>query len=201
MKYHFFILLLSLSSLCVSCGNGNSTKSQQEQKEPPYGDWEVCDYVNDFDEPTGQKYVRQVIVGDFSNSATASSPLRVYVFLYKSAYSWRENQVDGKMLFDEYCDGTEDFHIWGDASPAKNGSKIIDKPNRKAYYYKERVVGGWRNIDTDEWYGWIDILRDTSRVLNFTLKGEYRDEYRFTINTDKLNKALRDAGIVSDEPR
>lgn len=199
MKHHYFIFLLILSSFCASCGNGNTTKSKQEQKESPYGDWEVCDYLNDFDEPTGKKYVRQVILGDFSNSATASSRLNVYLFLYKSA--WRDGSVDGKMLFDEYCDGTEDFHIWEDGSPAKNGSKIIDKPNRKAYYYRERTYGGWRDIDTDEWYSWIDILRDTSRVLSFTIKGDYQDEYRFTINTDKLDKALRDAGIVSDEPR
>ena len=196
MKLFYCASVLFL--ILVGCGNNSTNKSKQE--ESPYGDWVIGDYTNDFDEPTGEKFVRQIISGDFSNSATASSSLRVYVYLYKTDYSWRDNPVDGKILFDEYCDGTEDFHIWGeDGSPAKNGSKIIDKPNRKAYYYKELIVGGWRDTDTDKWYSWIDILRDTASVFNFTIKGEYQDEYRFTINSDKLNEALKDAGILPEE--
>ena len=190
------LLLLSfLLLLLTGCGCRNTSK--QEQKQSPYGDWEICEYVNDFDEPTGEKYVRQIVQGDFSNSATASSPLRVYVFLhhYFNDYS-KKHSVEGKIIFDEYADGTEDYHIWSDASPAKTGSKIIDKPNRKAYYYEERRA--FRDIDTDRWYYWIDVLRDTSSVFDFTIKGDYRDEYRFSINSDKLNEALIDAGFFPD---
>lgn len=179
----------------TGCGNRNS--SNQVQEDPPYGDWEIGDYVNDFDEPTGDKYVRQLIRGDFSNSATASSPLMVYIYLFQSPYSSERHPVEGKIIFDEYIDGTEDFVIWYAGSPSKRGTKIIDKPNRKAYYYEERRA--FKDIDTGEWYYWIDILRDTSSVFDFTIKGEYKDEYRFSINSDKLNEALKDAGILKDD--
>lgn len=153
--------------------------------------------MNDFDEPTGKKYVRQVIIGDFSNSATASSPLGVYVYLYQYDNSISgKYSVEGKILLDEYIDGTEDFHIWDDASPAKKGTKIVDKPNRKAYYYEERRA--FKDIDDGKWHKWVGILMDTTSVFNFTIKGEYQDEYRFSIKSDKLNEALNDAGIIWD---
>lgn len=193
------ICVISVLLLLISCGGLNSSSSSSPVEESPYGDWEICDYVNDFDEPTGEKFVRQIIHGDFSNSATASSPLRVYVFLYDYFNSIsKKHSVEGKILFDEYIDGTEDFHIWYDGSPAKKGTKIVDKPNKKAYYYQERT--GFRDIDTDKWSSnWIGILRDTSSVLSFTVKGEYQDEYRFSINTAKLNEALKDAGILKED--
>lgn len=190
-----FYCLCFLFLLLAGCGGRNTSK--QVQEEPPYGDWEIGNYVNDFDEPTGEKFVRQIIRGDFSNSATASSPLRVYLYLYKQTYLSGEAYVDGKMLFDEYSDGTEDFHIWSDASPAKRGTKIVDKPNRKAYHYEE--LTGFRDIETDKWYKWIDILRDTSSIFDFTIKGDYKDEYRFSINSSKLNAALKDAGIIQED--
>lgn len=166
----------------------------------PYGEWEICDYTDDFDEPTGEKFVRQIIQGYFSNSATASSPLKVYLYLFHNYNSFSDNHyVDGKILFDEYLDGTEDFHIWRDASPAKYGTKIIDKANKKSYYYEERI--GFLDKESGEQTNWIDILRDTISTYNFTIKGEFQDEYRFSVNSDKLNDALNDAGILKDVSR
>ena len=191
-----FLPLLTLIIL-MSCGSRNVKRSEQNAVVSPYGDWEICDYKDDFDEPTGKKYVRQIIRGEFSNSATASSPLKVIVFLedYYNGLSGKHS-VKGYMRFDEYCDGTEDFHIWNDASPAKTGTKIVDKPNHKAYHYEERR--GFRDIDDDTWYYWPDIIREAPSRYNFTVKGEYKDEYRFSINTDKLELALKDAGILKD---
>ena len=181
----------------VGCWTRNNNSSNnQEEVVSPYGDWEICDYLNDFDEPTGEKFVRQIIQGDFSNSATASSPLWVIVFFtHEDKYNYMMYPVKGYIRFDEYIDGTEDFHIWDDGSPARNGTKIIDKPNHKAYYNKERVIG-FRDIDTDKWYRWSDILIKTPSTYDFIVKGEYKDEYRFSINTDKLNLALKDAGLL-----
>ena len=185
----FFALLV-----IASCGNRSP---KQVVEESPYGDWEICDYKNDFDEPTGEKFVRQIIRGDFSNSATASSPLRVIVFFNHSYNSYSDkHSVEGYMRFDEYCDGTEDFHIWYDASPAKRGTKIVDRPSHKAYHYEERR--GFQEVEDKTWHYWPDILRATPSTYEFTVKGEYQDEYRFTINTEKLELALKDAGILEN---
>ena len=101
------------------------------------------------------------------------------------------------MRFDEYSDLTEDFHIWSDASPAKSGSKIIDRANHKAYHYRERM--GFQEVEDQTWHQWPDILRNTPSTYEFTIKGEYKDEYRFTINSDKLELALKDAGLLDKE--
>lgn len=195
MKRLFFIFFLL--AVFVGCGNNSTSKTQQIQ-ESPYGDWEICDYLNDFDEPTGEKYVRLIVQGDFSNSATASSPLTVYIIMYHyyNSYSGK-HYVQGKMRFDEYSNGTEDFHMWYDGSPAKNGTKIVDKPNHKAYRYQERML--FKDVDEDKNYYWTEILANAPSTYTFTVKGEYQDEYRFSVNTEKLNKALKDANILRDE--
>ena len=52
------------------------------------GIWEVRDVKNDFDEPTGKKYLSAYISGRFSNSATAGSPARFLMILrYLSAFA------------------------------------------------------------------------------------------------------------------
>ena len=189
----FFPLLIPLL-IIVGCGTRNT---KQVVVESPYGDWEICDYMNDFDEPTGQKYVRQIVLGDFSNSATASRPLLVYLYINRQFrdYSGR-TRFEGKILFDEYRDGTADAHMWSDGSPAKRGTKIVDKLNHKSYHYEEKRA--FRDIDDGQWYEWTNILFDTPSTYTFTVKGDYKDEFRFTINSDKLELALKDAGILNN---
>lgn len=188
------ILFLSILLFVVSCGN---SKTKQVEAESPYGDWQICDYEDDFGDPTGKKYVRLFVEGRFSNSATASSRLRVIVFLTPDYNSYSgKHYISGYMKFDEYCDGTEDFHVWSDISPAKKGTKIIDKPNHKAYYYDERI--GLRDKDDNSYHRWVDLICETPSTFDFTIKGDYQDEYRFTIDSEKLQNALKDAGMLQE---
>lgn len=190
MKPYYLLTLLLFT--VVSCG---SRTSKQTEVESTYGDWEICDYKNDFDEPTGEKFVRLITEGYFSNSATASSPLLVVIFLKHDYNSYSgKHSIEGYMRFDEYCDGTEDYHIWNDGSPSKTGGKIVDKTNRKAYHYKERML--FRDIDDNKQYYWTDIIRKNPSNYDFTIKGDYQDEYRFSINSEKLELALKDAGLL-----
>ena len=68
----------------------------------------------------------------------------------------------------------------------------------KLYNNRPELLPDTHDIETRKYSNWINILRDTSSVFNFTVKGEYQDEYRFAINSDKLNEALKDAGILHD---
>ena len=72
-----FYCLCFLFILLAGCGGRNTSK--QVQEEPPYGDWEIGNYVNDFDEPTGEKFVRQIIRGDFSNSASVKPVKSLFI--------------------------------------------------------------------------------------------------------------------------
>lgn len=169
-----------------------------------YGSWEVIDILNDFYEPTGKKYVLQEIDGYFSNSATASSNCKVYVMLLKGD----NDRLTGKIVIDEYCDNTPDMTLNEYGSPAKRGSKIIDMANRKAYYiYCEfGYTFGFQDIDDKSenatWkskrYSWIEILRNKESSYSFTIKGEYKDEYRFMVDTYELDSALIGAGLLSE---
>lgn len=47
------------------------------------GIWKLGEYINDFDEPTGEKYVYTNILGRFSNIATSNSSLRVNILINK----------------------------------------------------------------------------------------------------------------------
>ncbi len=53
------------------------------------GIWEVREYVDEFELPTGDTYIsnRVPFVGKFNNSATTGSPLKVYLY-YDDEYVW-----------------------------------------------------------------------------------------------------------------
>lgn len=109
--------------------------------------------------------------------------------------------LDGHITFDEYCNGTVDYKMYGDGSP-KDGnkqSKFVDKVNRKAFY---RVIGRcyfYEIENENKGYNWIEIFRDFPGTYKALIGGEYNDIYRFNINTEKLLEALNDAGIIPDE--
>ena len=187
------ICSLLLFPILLSCGG---KKNQTVQPEPKYGDWEIRDFVDDFDEPTGEKFVFQCINGRFSNSATASSTLSVYVYIYDSNFA-NEKRYDGKIIFDEYADGVKDMTLYGDGSPRdlKNGSKLIDKENHRAFYRDPQYLSFY-DRDNNKHYSWITVFKDFPGTYEATIKGKYNEEYRFTINTEKLTEALTDAGLI-----
>ena len=190
------IYIYIIVSVCA-CGNNVSSSEAIEEivssseaiEEYKYGDWVIGDFINDFDEPTGEKFIRQVIFGDFSNSATSSRNLRVTVFIYKD-----RNGLEGEICFDEYADGVIEETIYNRWKPARYGSKIVDKTNRKVFF-NDGEFSEFENREESKIYSWIDIFQVPS-TYDVTIKGEYKTEYRFTINTDKMNLALKDAGII-----
>ena len=147
------------------------------------GDWIVGDYVNDFDEPTGEKYVVGNFYGYFSNSATAGSELRIKVLANKG-YS---DGFDISLQFDEYDNGTyeddiRDLHY----------AKIVNKEFRKVYtssysytYFKDENGNGYsiEDIFTEEGNYEINYYMERGR------------KYWFNINTKYINNALIKAGL------
>lgn len=104
------LAILLLAAMCLSmwgCGetatneaSGNSTGTEPteipstaettEATEPePESCWEVQHYVDDFGDPVEECYVRAVVDGTFSNTATANSDLKVIIF-----YSYAEGMGD-----------------------------------------------------------------------------------------------------------
>ena len=87
------LIILILISNCVGCGSNNSpaTDETQETQESSTAatefeeiHWTEEYYVDEFNDPTDEKYIRGAFEGTFSNSATASSYLAVYFLWIKS---------------------------------------------------------------------------------------------------------------------
>lgn len=59
------------------------TQSNSSSNEPQLGDWRINNYVDEFNETTSVKYVRQSSMGTFSNSATTNSDLIAIILIDK----------------------------------------------------------------------------------------------------------------------
>ena len=150
------------------------------------GIWEVRDVKNDFGEPTGKKYLSAYISGRFSNSATAGSPLRVWICI---------DSVDKLSLyFDEYNDGTYD----GDEDISH--IKVVNKEARKVY---ESLWFDQASFDklyekgenkTKSYKKLVDILADEG-IYEIEVYTEYKTLYLFTINSQYLENAMLKAGM------
>lgn len=145
------------------------------------GDWGIGNFINDFDEPTGEKYVHANFWGQFSNSATANDKLRINIRIYGD----KKNPIVD-IRFDEYDNGTyEDEKI--------EYTKIINKKSRKKYI-GERSFYSFTDIESKEGNRLIDILTKEG-VYEFYMRLDYKTVYEFSINTNYLNNALIKAGL------
>ena len=149
------------------------------------GIWKIGEYVDDFGEPTGEKFLYANVLGVFSNSATARNILGVKVKVF--------NDGSIGLYYDEYNDGTYE-------NEKIRNIKIVNKEARKVY---ESL---WDALNPD------DCLFDNdesspreSMTLEevLTKEGEYEfyinlkynTKYQFIINSNYLENAMLKAGM------
>ena len=149
------------------------------------GAWELGEYVDNFDEPTGDKYVFSNFYGTFSNSATVGSVLRVCVI---TSYYDDKYNYSVKLNFDEYSNGTIETNF-SDCTY----TKVVNKEQRKVYtgydyycYYDEN----------NNSISLRDILLEEGEY-EFEFRFKYGRKYRFIIDSRGLNNALIKAGMKS----
>ncbi len=143
------------------------------------GCWKIGNYVNDFDELTGEHYVYAIFFGSFSNTATAKSTLRIIVKVTKYSIDF---------LYDEYDDGTYE-------NEKEAYCSIVNKELRKSYY-REGYNSSYINKETHNTHNLEDILLEEGEY-KFYLVLKDKSQYNFTINTEYLNNALVKAGLIS----
>jgi hypothetical protein len=150
------------------------------------GQWHIGDFVNDFDEPTGKHFVYSEFYGTFSNSATASSKLRVYVQFLHYAFN-DPYDFSVKFLFDEYDNGTYE-------KEECTSIKVVNKELRKVY--KEYSASRYDYLvdSNGEAYSTKGILSEEG-VYEFEMRFKYGTVYRFNIDTKYINNALVKAGL------
>lgn len=150
------------------------------------GIWRIGNYIDDFDEPTGEHFVYTLIRGQFSNSATSNSELSVKMIFRKGYYDNLEVYVE----YDEYANGVVDGAGWGDW----DWSKIVCKERK--ILYKPRWGGKWENQLKEE-IKVIDALLLDDILECKIYNREERTWYYFTIDTHYLKNALIKAQLIS----
>ena len=188
LKLCIAVGLLIFSYGCISQGHKNTVCDTL------LGNWEIGEYVDDFDKPTGKKYVYQIIDGAFSNSATASSRLRVQIVIYNKYFNDGTVALEGEMRFDEYANGTQEMCLYSYEYPTPSGGKIVDKTNERIFYQHSGGVFFSRVNDETNWCSWLDVLMIGGKY-DITIKGDYNTKYYFYISSDHLEAALIEAGL------
>lgn len=110
------------------------------------GIWSVLTYVDDFGEPTSQRYIRTVISGTFCNSATQNSELAA------------------KLLIDNYNDMSIMLYEYASNNPVKAYSEesykiLIKDENGKR-------LESWATNTSDR----LQLREDFSKELHYSLK-------------------------------
>lgn len=177
------VVVIALFSVDIeSSSDDSSVTSAIETDENRYGQWTISEYVNDFDEPTGEKYVFQKTTnGSFSNSATTNSELTAEILIDKD---------DVRIMLKEYG-----------KYYAKDEEFIAFQVKR----HEEIVTLRGFNFINNQGYITID---DDSILKNILLKGgevkfygnvnNGRSTYNFSFNGDKLKEALQAINISCD---
>ena len=150
------------------------------------GVWRIGDFVNDFDEPTGNHYVYTNIYGIFSNSATAGSKLRVNV-QFLSYHLDDPYDYSIKLRFDEYDNGTYEREEC-------TSIKVVNKESRKVFKAYEASRYDYLEDKDGGVYSTKYILTEEG-IYEFEMRFKYGTVYQFSIDTKYVNNALVKAGL------
>lgn len=151
------------------------------------GIWKIGEFVNDFDEPTGQKYVYADFYGHFQNSATADGNLRIRAKVYGE-----KNNFTIYLSYDEYDNGTyEDDRC--------KSTSIINKQKRKKYVSLGPTLVFLDTETSSEYNLQLKDILINEGIYDFHMRFEYNTIYEFSINTQYLNNALIKAGLKDIE--
>ena len=149
------------------------------------GIWKIGEYVDDFGEPTGEKFLYANVLGVFSNSATARDILGVKVNVF--------NDGSIGLYYDEYNDGTYE-------NEKIRNIKIVNKEARKVY---ESLWDVWKPddclFDKDESSPresmTLEEVLTKEGEYEFYINLKYNTKYKFIINSNYLENAMLKAGI------
>ena len=134
--------------------------------------WEIGEYVDEFDMPTGKKYMGIESIGVFSNSATTDSTLKAFLQIDSNNIGimlWEYGRNIVKGIYD-----SEDYSI-----------TILDENNTKHYFTGTIYKGGTRVYfkDSDR-NAVLNLLRNNNELKIYLKTSKYTTStYLFTIDT------------------
>lgn len=147
------------SGICSRCGKNFSA-------------WEIGEYVDEFDRPTGKKYIIVDAVGTFSNSATTNSKLNAALQIDKDNIGimlWEYGSYLVKGIYD-----SENYSI-----------TVLNENGTKHYFTGTIYEGGTRiYFDDDDRNKVVDLLRSNDILQIYIKYTKYSTStYLFSVNS------------------
>ena len=177
------LLLLSTLFAFVSCDMTSSeldddydttkpTSSTRTTTTTSGSDWELREYIDEFDRPTGDKFIQTTVSGTFSNSATTGSTLKATVQVTKDSIAimlWEYGSHLVKGTFD-----TNNYSI-----------TILDQNDTKHYYSGYMYEDGTRIYVNDSYRSeLLSYLKKGGEISFYLVYSKYsKSTYSFTIST------------------
>ena len=173
---------------CSKCGNtsgealGHTTESGTCTRcGETFSPWMIGEYVDEFEQPTGKKYIIADSIGTFSNSATTNSKLSASVQIDLSSIGimlWEYDRNLVKGIFDH-----EDYDI-----------TILDDADTKHYFTGTIYKGGTRIYFSDRKRNAVLNLFRKNGSLKIHLKSSKYSisTYLFAVTTKGFSAAYRE---------
>jgi hypothetical protein len=163
---------------------GSSDKSENG-----LGNWEIAHYVDEFQEETDEKYIKQSALGTFSNSATTNSDLVAHILVDKNDIRLRLQEYGRRYAKD---DESIRFRV-------KSGDSLVTEfsmwVNRDGYVeflsYDKKMQDSLKNI----------LLLGGEIKFSGVIDHYGKSTYHFTFNADKFHNALKELDKKDDETK
>ena len=199
------LIILILISNCVGCGSNNSpaTVETQETQESSTAatefeeiHWTEEYYVDEFNDPTDEKYIRGAFEGTFSNSATASSYLAVYFFMDKELTLGTGFLNDDvfRIRLVEYGNHKASF-LGVNAEDVQIKIKVDDVVTEGTAYYLDPQNGeiyisrsSTSNNIFSDFLDAMESKKEVSFVITVNSYGRVSSTYRFVVDANGLSE-------------
>ncbi|MBR2340385.1 MAG: hypothetical protein IKA74_06095 [Clostridia bacterium] len=135
--------------------------------------WRSGEFIDEFERPTGEKYIFIVSYGKFTNSSTAESNLKIELQVTKDSFAimlWEY----GNILVTGTSYGPKNFSI-----------TVLDQNEIKHYYSGQMPSYGTRiYIDNLHREDLLSLLNESGEIKFYIEYSEYtKSSYLFTVST------------------
>ena len=139
-----------------------------------FATWNIGDFVDDFEDPTGEHFLFTTVWGTFSNTATrkSDSPFRIIVYISDDEFPYAIVQLEPHTY--DWDDPVDDFY---DDSTAV--IKIKDEKGDVHTFYTENSEDGhyWNYIQNEDAISIVDLFRTNNTVKIYIQIESYTFNY------------------------
>lgn len=178
-KFWALILTVLLAVCCVACSSNNSGNDSNTNNT-----WGIKYYVDEFNQPTSNRYITNVknFYGSFSNGATTNSKLSakllidsngIYIMLWEyGSYQVKGYSAINYKIMIQDCNNNK---VYINGTMKKNSDRIT--------------------VDINEWETFVGLIIDNKEVNVYIEEKSsygYSSTYLFRIKQDNFNKVFSD---------